>query len=275
MKVLTIIGSTKYGNTSEIIRYFKEQLKSLGSYEFEDIYLQDIKIDFCTGCHNCIFIGEDKCPDYREVRIIEDKISSADILILSTPGYMFSITGIMKNFLDHVAYNCHRPKYFGKKIFFISSCTKWQEKSVFTPMQTWGSASGFRFVGKVYVDMLPLPLSEKEINKRRRKIEVAAISFNKTVKKEVCFKPDFGGVIVFHAFRTLCRLAPKILKADYKYFIERKAYEKATKWYVAAKVSPIIHFLANLIEKRMEKAISKMVDTDKLNNSNGAFRNKL
>lgn len=275
MKILTIFGSSRDGNTSEVVRYFKEQLNYLEYHEYEDIFLEDYKIDFCTGCHNCILIGEDKCPHRKEVKIIEDKILYSDIVILATPGYMFSVTGIMKNFLDHVAYNCHRPKYFGKKIFFISTCTKWQEKSVFTPMQTWGSASGFRCIGKIYIDMLPLPFSEKEKMKRRNKIKEGAVSFNKIIKKEGPIKPDFGGVIVFHAFRTLCRLAPKIMKADYKYFKEIKAYEKETKWYVSAKISHMTHFLANFIENRMEKVIGKMIDMDKLNNYNGDFRNRL
>ncbi|TYQ15262.1 UNVERIFIED_CONTAM: NADPH-dependent FMN reductase [Acetivibrio alkalicellulosi] len=275
MKVLTIIGSAKNGNTSEIIRCFKEELKKLGEYEFEDLYLEDFKIDFCTGCHNCIFIGEDKCPHYNDVKAIEDKILVSDILILATPGYMFSVTGIMKNFLDHVAYNCHRPKYFSKKIFYISSCTKWQEKGVFIPMQTWGSAAGFSFIGKMYIDMLPLPFTEKEKMKRRKRIKKSAVSFDKSAMTIVDIKPDFGGVVIFHSFRTICKIAPKIMKADYEYFKKIKAYDKDTKWYVNAKISPIKHYLANFIEKRIEKAINKMIDKNEIDNCKGSFKNKL
>lgn len=275
MKILVIIGARKNGNTEEIIKYFEKKTCELMECEFEYLYLHDSNIDFCTGCHNCIFIGEDKCPHYSKVKLIEDKILFSDGIILASPGYMFSVTGIMKNFLDHVAYNCHRPKYFGKKAFLISSCTKWQEKSVFTPMQTWISGAGFGFAGKAFVDMLPFPLNKEEINKRRKIIGQAAIKFYTELKKTSEIKPDFGGIIIFHVFRTLCKIAPKILKADYEYFKNKNAYDKNTRWYIPIKVSNFKHYLANYMEKKMEKSISKMVNFQTLREHENGYENKL
>lgn len=275
MKILAIIGSTKVGNTSEAVRYFQQKITEKGKVDVEYLYLSDYNLEFCTGCHNCITIGEETCPHFQTVKLIEDKIIESDALILATPGYMFSVTGIMKNFLDHVAYNCHRPKYFGKKAFLISSCTKWQEKSVFAPMETWLSASGFNLVGKVYVEMLPLPMSGSQIDKTRKKLESAATKFYSELHKSEELKPDFGGIVIFYAFRTLCKIAPQILKADYKYFSDRNAYDKETKWYVPAKIPFLKHKIATFIERKMEKDISKLVDMDKLKDSSGIYRNKL
>ncbi|GAA0179573.1 hypothetical protein SH2C18_24170 [Clostridium sediminicola] len=95
MKLLAILGCSKNGNTTEIVKYFEKRL--LENIEFEYLYLSDYKIDFCTGCHNCIFTGEKYCPHYLDVRKIEEKILNSDGLILASPGYMFSVTGIMKN----------------------------------------------------------------------------------------------------------------------------------------------------------------------------------
>lgn len=275
MKILAIMGSSKNGNTTEIVKYFERKLCEHEKLDFEYLYLYDYDIDFCTGCHNCIFIGQDKCPHNHNVKLIEDRILGSDAVILASPGYMFSVTGIMKNFLDHVAYNCHRPKYFGKKAFLISSCTKWQEKSVFAPMETWVSAAGFKFAGKTYVDMLPLPFNEKELDKRRKAIDEAASKFYSELKKSSQLKPDLGAVIVFHVFRTLCRIAPNILKADYEYFKKINSYDKNTRWYVSAKISNFKHMIACFMEKNIEKGISKMIDLDKLKSQNFTFRNKL
>lgn len=275
MKILAIMGSTKNGNTTEIVKYFERKLCEHEKFDFEYLYLYDHKLDFCTGCHNCIFIGEEACPHHLNVKLIEDRILGSDAVVLASPGYMFSVTGIMKNFLDHVAYNCHRPKYFGKKAFLISSCTKWQEKSVFTPMKTWVSAAGFKYAGETYVDMLPLPFSKNEINKRRKIIDVAASKFYSELKKTEEIKPDLGAVIIFHAFRTLCKIAPNILKADNAYFQKINAYDKNAKWYAPARVSNFKHKFAAFMEQRMQKGISKMIDVDKLNNANTTFRNKL
>jgi multimeric flavodoxin WrbA len=182
MKVLAVMGSRHNGNTSEIVNYFEKELKSLDpSLEFEYLYLADLNFPFCTGCHNCIFIGEDKCPHYGVVKGIEERMMAADGVVLATPGYMFSVQGYMKNFLDHVAYNCHRPKYFGKPIYFLSAATKWQKKSVFAPMETWGGGAGFRKAGSTFVEMYPFPASEKETQKKRAILRKAAIQFHKAL----------------------------------------------------------------------------------------------
>ncbi|MBU5484597.1 NAD(P)H-dependent oxidoreductase [Clostridium sp. MSJ-11] len=275
MKILAIMGCSKNGNTSDIIKYFENQINKNGDVDFEYLYLSDYTIDFCTGCHNCIFIGEDKCREYKNVKAIEDKILSSDGIILASPGYMFSVTGIMKNFLDHVAYNCHRPKYFGKKAYIISSCTKWQEKGVFIPMETWVSAAGFNFVGKTYVDMLPLPMSQKEMDKKRKKIDKASYEFYTALNRKEQLKPKFSHLMVFHSFRTLCEMAPNVLKADYEYFKERNAYDKNTKWYVPANISFIKHNIACKMEGKMVKVIEKLIDKEKISVTNGRYKNEL
>lgn len=264
MKILAILGCSKQGNTTEVVRYFEKQLAEQMDCAFEYLYLSDYLTEFCIGCHNCIFVDEKKCPHYLDVAMIESKIMDADGLVMATPGYMFSVTGIMKNFLDHVAYNCHRPKYFHKKVYLIANCTKWQAKSVFTPMETWVGGAGFTLSGKFFVDMMPFPVKEELLNKKRQNIRKEAITFGQSLSKEDELKPKFGDLMMFRVFRTLCGLAPDILNADMKYFKEKDAYSKQTHWYVPAKVSRVKLALANLSEKKMEKEIRKMMDVEAL-----------
>lgn len=275
MKIVAVMGSSKNGNTTEVVQYFEKKLTERLRCEFEYLYLSDYPLDFCVGCHNCIFTGQDKCPHHPVVKAMEDKMIAADGIILATPGYMFSVTGIMKNFLDHVAYNCHRPKYFGKKAFLISSCTKWQVKGVFIPLQTWVTAAGFRLAGKLFVEMLPFPLREKELDKKRRMIAKAAARFAGELQRKGEIKPDFGRVMVYHAFRTLCQIAPRILRADYQYFDGINAFDQDTKWYIPARVSNFQHRLANFMERRIGKAVLKMVDRARLEGDGRDFRNRL
>ena len=274
-RILAIVGARKDGNTDEILKYF-ESLLPQDRFNLEKVFLEDESLDYCTGCHNCFSIGEHACPHSSDVQRIESRITGADVVILASPGYMFSVTGRMKSFLDHVAYNCHRPRYFGKRIFYISACTKWQEKSVFTPMQTWGSASGFESLGSLYVEMLPFPLAHKELDKRRKKIQKSVSSFIAQCSKPVRLKPDFASLMVFRAFRTLCNIAPKILKPDLEYFRRIGAYEKGRSWYMNdVRVNPVMNGLAAFAEGQMEKAIGKMVDMDSLDGARGFWKNRL
>lgn len=264
MKLLAILGCSKNGNTTEIVKYFEKKLIETVKCEVEYLYLSDYTIDFCTGCHKCIFDDENKCPHHIEVKKIEDKIMNSDGLILASPGYMFSVTGIMKNFLDHVAYNCHRPKYFHKKAYIIANCTRWQEKSVFAPMEIWLAGSGFTVCGKMYIDILPFPLNEKMLHNKREQIEKNAHRFVLELQKKEELKPKFGDLMIFHAFRTLSRLAPNILKADIRYYDSINAHDKNVKWYVPAKISFLKHRIANIMEHKMEKGIYKMIDQEEL-----------
>ena len=276
MKILAIIGASKNGNTTEIVKFFEKQLKNNdNSIDFEYLYLSDYPINFCVGCHNCIFVGENKCPEYSKVKVIEDKMLLADGIVLATPGYMFSMSGIMKNFLDHVAYNCHRPKYFGKKAFILASATKWQAKGIFIPTKTWASGAGFEVSGTTYAEMAPFPLKTKEIEKIKSKLSKSALKFHKELTNKKELKPDMGSIAVFYIFRTFCKIMPNILKADYAYFNEKNAYDSKTKWFTKAKISNLKLIMAKFMENQVKKSISKVIDMDKLKEVNGGYKNKL
>ncbi len=275
MKVLAVMGSSKFGNTTEIVKYFVKSLSQKVDIQIEYLYVADAGIEFCVGCHNCIMLGEKKCPHYQKVRLVEEKMMSADTVILASPGYMFSVTGVLKNFLDHVAYNCHRPKYFGKKMILIGNFTKFQEKGVFIPMETWASGAGFDIVGKFFIDMMPFPDSENVLNKKRDTIEKAAFKISKKLISEKPRKLEFGDVVVFHIFKVLCKIAPNILIADNEYFIEKKAFDKETKWYIPTKVPILYHWAGKLMEKIVRRQVIKDTDMEKLKNIKGRHVTRL
>jgi multimeric flavodoxin WrbA len=275
MKIVALTGGSKFGNTTKVVKYFSEKLSELTGCEIEYIYPADYKIEFCVGCHNCIFLGETKCPHHSQYAPIEKKLLEADGVILASPGYMFSVTGVLKNFLDHAAYNCHRPKYFGKKAYVLGNFTKWQEKSVFAPMETWLSGAGFEICGKTYVDMLPFPLKESELKKKRLKLDKAAVEFAKRLLSDKPRKLKFADIPIFHAFRTMSAIAPTILKADSRYFSDLDAYEKGKQWYIPLKVPFIYNLFGRYIGRMVGKQIGGMVDDERMKQADGRIYNEL
>ncbi|MCK5757742.1 MAG: NAD(P)H-dependent oxidoreductase [Clostridiales bacterium] len=269
MKILAVMGSSKFGNTTEVVKCFLKSLSEQMEVETEYLYLADAGIEFCVGCHNCIMLGEKKCPHYQKVRLVEEKMMDADVVILASPGYMFSVTGVMKNFLDHVAYNCHRPKYFNKKMILIGNFTKWQEKGVFIPMETWASGAGFEMVGKYFTDMMPFPMTEEVLNKKKKTIEKAAVKISKKLSANKPRKVKFSDVIIFRVFRTLCKIAPNILIADDEYFKEIKANDKSSKWYIPTKVPVLFHWAGKFMEKMVKRQVIADTDMEELKNIKG------
>ena len=107
--------------------------------------------DFCTGCVQCVLQGEEQCPHRSRVAPLEQLLDAADVLIFTTPTYVYHTTGSMKAFLDHFAYRWmpHRPdaKMFAKQGVSISTAAGGGMKSacrdVCDSLRWWG-------VGRVY-----------------------------------------------------------------------------------------------------------------------------
>lgn len=104
MKILALNGSHRgtAGTTQWLLDKIAEGAGQAGA-EFETVVLINKKIKPCTGCGvcttdthrgHCIYEQEDDIQD------IFEKMRTADILIYATPVYVFSISGIMKIFLD-------------------------------------------------------------------------------------------------------------------------------------------------------------------------------
>jgi multimeric flavodoxin WrbA len=92
MNVMAINGSPhgKDGNTDLILQCLLQGMKNAGAIA-ETIYLNKLNIKHCIGCVNCWFKTPGKC-------IYNDDMAA--LLVFATPLYVFSMTGLMKDFLD-------------------------------------------------------------------------------------------------------------------------------------------------------------------------------
>ena len=96
----------------------------LGS-EVTEFFLPRDFGEFCCGCTNCFMKGEEKCPHYEKLDPITKAVDEADVLILTSPVYVYHCTGSMKAWLDHYGWRwiVHRPeeKMFSKRAVVIST----------------------------------------------------------------------------------------------------------------------------------------------------------
>ena len=115
MKCLVIHGSPRRGNTWDVLKLTEEEMNKNGEFEFEEIELAKENIPTCLGCFNCIIKGESLCPHKNTIQRIVSKIEEADAIIITSPVYSMQITGLLKNFIDHMSYNFHRARFFIKK----------------------------------------------------------------------------------------------------------------------------------------------------------------
>ncbi len=96
IKVVGIIGSLRQGSYSALaLKEAVNRVQALGA-TVDLLDLREMQLPFCNG--------GDEYPDYPDVDILREKVKAADALILATPEYHGSVSGVMKNALDLMSF---------------------------------------------------------------------------------------------------------------------------------------------------------------------------
>ena len=108
MKIVVINGQTHKGTTHHISHMLTDALGG----EVTEFFLPRDFGAFCVGCAQCIRKDEALCPHAEALAPITAAMDAADVLIFSTPVYVYHATGQMKALLDHYGWRwiIHRPE---------------------------------------------------------------------------------------------------------------------------------------------------------------------
>lgn len=121
MRICIINGQNHKGSTYHIGKMLADKLEG----DMTEFFLPRDFGEFCCGCTNCFMKGEDACPHFEKLRSMTKAVDEADLLILTSPVYVFHCTGSMKAWLDHYGWRwiVHRPeeKMFSKRAVVIST----------------------------------------------------------------------------------------------------------------------------------------------------------
>ncbi len=107
--ILGIVGSPrKHGNTHILVSKILEGAEKAGA-SAELIFLNDLSIQECDGCHVC-WEGQFCCKQ-DDMNDLYPKIIASDVIIFGTPVYWYGPTALMKGFIDRFVYfNCPEKK---------------------------------------------------------------------------------------------------------------------------------------------------------------------
>ena len=114
-KVLVISASPRKNVNSDILcDEFAAGAKEAGN-KVEKVRIADKKIGYCTGCYACQKTG--KCAIKDDAGKVIDKMMAADVIVLASPVYFYSICAQLKALIDRtvVVY----PNLTNKKFYFI------------------------------------------------------------------------------------------------------------------------------------------------------------
>lgn len=144
MNITVINGTEKHGVTYRLKEIFLSQFG--GNASVEEFYLPRDCPSFCSGCTSCMLKGEASCKDAEKIAAIEKSLLETDLIVMTSPAYVFHATGAMKALLDHFAYRWmpHRPapEMFGKRAVILTQClgsgAKSAAKDIKHSLSWWG-----------------------------------------------------------------------------------------------------------------------------------------
>ncbi|MFV0598822.1 MAG: flavodoxin family protein [Bacteroidales bacterium] len=119
MKNILVISASarKEGNSDLLCDSFIKGAKE-NAHQVEKIFLNDRKINYCTGCGYC-FKNEGQCSQKDDMGEIYDKMIKADVIVMATPIYFYTMNGQMKTFIDRM---CSVYRKVSDKDFYFIMC---------------------------------------------------------------------------------------------------------------------------------------------------------
>ncbi len=104
MKKVLVISSSprKDGNSDLLCQEFCKGANNAG-HKVEYVRLADKTINYCIGCYACEKLG--KCFQNDDLNDLAKKMENAEVIVLATPVYFYSMSGQLKVFLDRLVQN--------------------------------------------------------------------------------------------------------------------------------------------------------------------------
>ena len=98
-KVLILSSSPRRGGNSDTLcdEFMRGAIES--GNEAEKVFLRDKTIHYCTGCSTCS-LHEKPCPQKDDAAEIIEKMVAADVIVMATPVYFYTMSAQMKTLID-------------------------------------------------------------------------------------------------------------------------------------------------------------------------------
>ena len=237
MKITVINGTEKHGVTYNLKETFLEPFR--GKADITEFYLPKDGPGFCIGCTQCFRNNQQLCKDAACVQKIEKALHEADLLVFTSPAYVFHTTGAMKALLDHFGYRWmpHRPakEMFGKRAVIITQCLGAGGSSTAKDIKDSLSWWGVSYI-KIYTFKLMSEIDWNKITEKKRaqmtnKLKAAAAKFAAIDY----IRPAHTNLITKAKFYMVRMLQTDLGKAnpeytDFKYWNENGWIGKVRPW---------------------------------------------
>lgn len=243
MRILVCIGSyRKNGNTTQIVDLVAAQLHALAAHkseplEIETLYLGHEEIGMCRGCRVCFDKGENYCPVEGSLQAIKSRMEAADGLLVASPVYVNDVSGATKNWIDRLAYICHRPEFAGKCAYLLATVGNGPTAHALRTLSMALSSWGYYIVGQAGFKAGALMDRREGESLHRAKADRIAQKLFQAIYERRFTNPSFLSLMTFKIQQRYWQRAAGDL-IDYEYWRDRGWTEPRQEYYISHNANP-------------------------------------
>lgn len=130
-KVLILSGSPRHGGNSDTLcdQFMKGAIEA--GNNVEKFFIADHNIGYCSACYYCKNHNGECCKK-DDMQLLMPKILDADVLVLSSPVYMYSVSAQLKAVIDRAVaqYEVIRDK----EMYYIMTAAENEEHTMDTTL---------------------------------------------------------------------------------------------------------------------------------------------
>lgn len=245
MRVMTILGSyRRKGNTAHILELIEVDLRARGA-TVDRLNLGETELLPCRGCRICFDLGELRCPRDDALLDIHARMQAADLLIVATPVYVNDVSGLVKTWIDRLAFVCHRPEFAGRSAYLLATVgvgpTAHTLRTLNLALRSWG----YHLVGQRGFTMGALmKKGDAEAAFRQEAARIAA-QCAQAVTARHALNPDFLSLMTFR-IQQLAWVREADDSLDYVYWSEQGWLDPRCTFYMPHRAGWIKTRLARL-----------------------------
>ncbi len=129
--LVILMGSPRPGgNTAQLVNAFVSGLDARHTVDI--LPAAQMNLHPCTGCNACFHSADNACVQQDDMAACYARMAKADILVVATPLYFYSVSAQLKILIDRL-HNPIRANFQVKKLVLLAVAGN-AEPSVFDPL---------------------------------------------------------------------------------------------------------------------------------------------
>lgn len=118
-KVLIISSSPRKNGNSEMLCDEMAKGAREAGHQVEKLRLAELNIDYCSACYACKTLKH--CVKQDDAAMVLDKMGEADVIVLATPVYFYSMCAQMKTLIDRTLSKGQTNDLANKEFYLIAT----------------------------------------------------------------------------------------------------------------------------------------------------------